>query len=158
MQQSHEIQFAEIWSERGADHILKDIDEAIILASMVEKETGISGERGLVASVFLNRLRKGMRLQSDPTVIYGLDQAGISYDHLHEHLKHDSPWNTYVIKALPKTPIANPGLASFRAVVHPESSDYYYFVADGKGGHRFAKTYDEHKANIQLWKNSENNQ
>ena len=158
MQQSHEIQFAEIWAERGADHILKDIDEAIILASIVEKETGISGERGLVASVFINRLRKGMRLQSDPTVIYGLDQAGVSYDHLHKHLKHDSPWNTYVIKALPKTPIANPGLASFRAVVHPESSDYYYFVADGKGGHRFAKTYEEHKANIQLWKNSRNNQ
>ena len=154
MQQSREIQFAELWAERPDDHELDHINDAIILASIVEKETGISGERGLVASVFLNRIRKGMRLQSDPTVIYGLEQAGIDYDHLHQHLKHDSPWNTYVIKSLPKTPIANPGLASFRSVIYPEQSDYFYFVADGKGGHRFAKTYDRHKTNIQLWKNS----
>ena len=154
MQQSREIQFAELWAERPDDHELDHINDAIILASIVEKETGISGERGLVASVFLNRLRKGMRLQSDPTVIYGLAQAGVDVDHLYQHLKHDSPWNTYVIKALPETPITNPGLASFRAVIYPEQSDYYYFVADGNGGHRFAKTYEQHKANIQLWKNS----
>lgn len=158
MQASQEIHFSEIWAERHDDHIITNIQDAVILASIVEKETGRSGERALVASVFLNRLKKGMRLQSDPTVIYGLEQAGIEVDQLHKQLKHDSPWNTYVINGLPKTPIANPGLASFRAVIHPAISDYYYFVADGKGGHRFAKTYEEHKANIALWKNSKTNQ
>lgn len=157
MQQSQEIQFAELWSERKSDHFLQNLDDAVILASIIEKETGISGERKLVASVFLNRLKKGMRLQSDPTVIYGLEQAGKEVEHLHKHLKHDSPWNTYIIDGLPKTPIANPGLASFRAVIYPEISNYYYFVADGKGGHRFAKTYDEHKANITLLRNSQSN-
>ena len=158
MQASREIQFAEIWAERHDDHVLTTIQDAVILASIVEKETGRSGERALVASVFLNRLKKGMRLQSDPTVIYGLEQAGVEVDQLHKQLKHDSAWNTYVIKGLPQTPIANPGLASFRAVVHPAISDYYFFVSDGKGGHRFAKTYEGHKANIALWKNSKTNQ
>jgi UPF0755 protein len=115
------------------------------------------GERGLVASVFLNRIQNSMKLQSDPTVLYGLEKDGIVVGRLlRSHLKHDSPWNTYRIKALPPSPISNPGLASFIAVVKPERSDYFYFVADGKGGHRFAKTYEDHKANIKLWKDSAN--
>ena len=153
MQQSQEIKFAEIWASRDPDHILKTLEDAVILASIVEKETGIADERGLVASVFLNRMKASMKLQSDPTVLYGLEQDGIVVESLlRSHLKHDSPWNTYRIKALPPSPISNPGLASFLAVVKPEASDYFYFVADGKGGHRFAKTYDQHKANIKLWK------
>jgi UPF0755 protein len=157
MQQSREIKFAEIWASRDPDHLLKTMQDAVILASIVEKETGIVGERGLVASVFLNRIQNSMKLQSDPTVLYGLEKDGIVVDRLlRSHLKHNSPWNTYRIKALPPSPISNPGLASFIAVVKPERSDYFYFVADGKGGHRFAKTYEDHKANIKLWKDSAN--
>ena len=153
MQQLREIKFAEIWASRDPDHVLKSIEDAVILASIIEKETGIADELGLVASVFLNRIKASMKLQSDPTVLYGLEQDGIVVEKLlRSHLKHDSPWNTYRIKSLPPSPISNPGLASFLAVVKPQQSDYFYFVADGKGGHRFAKTYDEHKANIKLWK------
>ena len=157
MQQSREIKFAEIWANRDPDHVLKTMEDAVILASIVEKETGIADERGLVASVFLNRIKAKMKLQSDPTVLYGLEQDGIQVDKLlRSHLKHDSPWNTYRIKALPPSPISNPGIASFLAVIKPIPSDYFYFVADGKGGHRFAKTYDEHKANIKRWKDALN--
>ena len=94
-----------------------------------------------------------MRLQSDPTTRYALVRDGVAVKKLSRaDLRYDSPWNTYQYKGLPPTPISNPGKASFRAVLAPPQGDYFYFVADGKGGHRFAKTYDEHKANIKRWK------
>ena len=153
MQNAQQIALAELWATRPQGHILKDLREAIILASIVEKETALDGERGLVAQVFLNRLRAGMRLQSDPTTRYALLRDGVAVKKLSRaDLRYDSPWNTYQYKGLPPTPISNPGKASFRAVLAPPAGDYFYFVADGKGGHRFAKTYDEHKANIKRWK------
>lgn len=155
MRRAQQIALAELWATRPRGHILKSLNEAIILASIVEKETGLDGERGLVAQVFLNRLRAGMRLQSDPTTRYALVRDGVAVKKLSRaDLRYDSPWNTYQYKGLPPTPISNPGKASFRAVLAPPEGDYFYFVADGKGGHRFAKTYDEHKANIKRWKQS----
>ena len=155
MQSAQDIAFAELWAMRPQGHILKDLSEAIILASIVEKETGLDGERGLVAQVFLNRLGAGMRLQSDPTTRYALMRDGVVVKTLSRaDLRYDSPWNTYQYKGLPPTPISNPGMASFQAVLTPPQGDYFYFVADGKGGHHFAKTYDEHKANIKRWKQS----
>jgi len=113
------------------------------MASIVEKETGQGGERALVASVFENRLRRGMRLQTDPTVIYGL---GERYDgSIHKRdLQDDTPWNTYTRDGLPPTPIAMPGAASIRAVLHPASTPYLYFVARGDGTHEFSGTLEEH--------------
>ena len=159
MQSAQEIALAELWATRPQrhkghkGHILKNLREAIILASIVEKETALDGERGLVAQVFLNRLEAGMRLQSDPTTHYALARDGVAVKTLSRaDLRYDSPWNTYQYKGLPPTPISNPGVASVQAVLTPPDGDYLYFVADGKGGHRFAKTYDEHKANIKRWK------
>ena len=148
-----EVAFAHLWAEREQDLPLKSLEEALILASIIEKETAYADERGLVASVFINRLRAGMRLQSDPTVIYGLVKAGKKPEKLlRSHLKHESPWNTYRHKGLPPTPISNPSLASLYAALHPEESPFFYFVADGKGGHAFAKTLSEHNRNLQAWK------
>jgi UPF0755 protein len=153
MQQSQDLAFAAAWSNRHQDVPFNTIEEAIILASIVEKETGQDGERGLVASVFINRLRKGMKLQSDPTTLYGLARSGKPIKRLLKtHLTHDSPWNTYKYKGLPPTPITNPGLASFNAVLNPDESDFLYFVANGQGGHNFAKTLDEHNENVALWR------
>lgn len=149
LQEAQEASFAILWSERQSNLPLKNIAEAIVLASIVEKETGRADERPKVASVFINRLRAGMRLQSDPTVLYGLEQAGEGVAILlRRHLKHDSPWNTYQHRGLPPTPIANPGQASMEAVLNPAETEFFYFVADGKGGHRFAKTLAEHQKNV----------
>ena len=149
-QQSKEIVFASLWAERQRDDLpIATLSDAIILASIVEKETGLAEERGKVASVFINRLRHGWPLQSDPTVVYGLRRAGIEPEKLlRRHWKHQSPWNTYLHKGLPPSPICNPGLASLEAVLHPAETDYLFFVADGKGGHRFAVTLDEHNRNV----------
>ncbi|MGU9962194.1 MAG: endolytic transglycosylase MltG [Candidatus Puniceispirillales bacterium WSBS_2018_MAG_OTU23] len=153
LQQSQEIIFAEYWAERQQGLPLNHLNEAIVLASIVEKETGLEAERGMVASVFINRLRLGMRLQSDPTVLYGLIQSGVAVTALkRRHLDHQSPWNTYRHEGLPPTPITNPGVLSFRATLNPPSTDYLYFVADGTGGHRFAKTLAEHNANVRAWR------
>ncbi|MCE2517046.1 MAG: endolytic transglycosylase MltG [Alphaproteobacteria bacterium] len=153
LQQSQELAFAALWADRQKDLPFTTLNEAIVLASIVERETGISGERGKVASVFINRLRDGMRLQSDPTVLYGLAQAGEAVEELkRSHLKHPSPWNTYRHHGLPPTPIANPGRASLAAVLNPDDTDFYYFVADGTGGHKFAKTLKEHNRNVRAWR------
>ena len=145
------------WAARAPGLPLANPHEALVLASIVERETALPAERPHVAAVFENRLRKGMRLQSDPTVIYGLSD-GLGF--LDRPLDRDDlaaahPWNTYVIAGLPPTPIANPGKASIEAVLHPVASDDLYFVADGAGGHVFARTLDQHNANVARWRRIE---
>lgn len=145
---------AELWSTRAEGLPYKTPEEALIMASIVEKETGKPEERKLVASVFLNRMAVGMRLQTDPTVIYGVTKGqGVLGRGLRQsELRRETPWNTYVIDGLPPTPIANPGRLSIEAALNPESSDYLYFVADGTGGHAFATTLDEHNENVAKWR------
>ena len=147
-----------IWEKRADDLPLADINEFVTLASIVEKETGIDQERPDVASVFINRLNKGMRLQSDPTIIYGLfggkgKPAGRPI--YRSDIDKPTPYNTYVIKGLPPTPIANPGRAALEAVANPSETDYLYFVADGTGGHVFASTLAEHNKNVARWREME---
>ena len=147
----------EEWAQRPDDSFVATPREALILASIIEKETGVSSERGLVASVFVNRLQTGMRLQSDPTVVYGITEGrGILGRGLRQsELKRKTPFNTYEIDGLPPTPIANPGRAAIRAALNPAESDFLFFVADGTGSHAFAKTYDEHRANVRKWRQIE---
>ena len=153
MQRKMEITAAEIWSNRQEGLPLRSVDELIILASMIEKETGRDGERVLVSSVFINRLNSGMRLQSDPTVAYGLAGDGPLPEALsRDDLRITHGWNTYRKKGLPKTAIANPSQASLYAAAHPDASDYLYFVADAKGGHLFARTLAEHNRNVRLYR------
>ncbi|MFC0245149.1 endolytic transglycosylase MltG [Falsochrobactrum ovis] len=145
----------EIWEKRRPDLPIKDKNEFVTLASIVEKETGIASERPHVAAVFINRLNKGMRLQSDPTIIYGLfGGAGKPADRpiFKSDIEKPTPYNTYVINGLPPSPIANPGRAALEAVANPLDTDDLYFVADGTGGHVFAKTLDEHNANVRKWR------
>lgn len=157
MEKSMRQLLEQLWARRAPDLPLKTPEEALILASVVERETGIAAERPMVAGVFVNRLRLGMRLQSDPTVIYGLsDGLGVLDRPLSRaDLEKPHPWNTYVIDRLPKTPIANPGRASLEAVLNPAKTDALYFVADGSGGHRFAKSLDEHNNNVANWRKVE---
>ena len=145
---------ADLWAARDADLPYKTPEEAMVMASIVEKETGLPNERRLVASVFLNRLRQGMKLQTDPTVIYGLTKGERSLGRglRQSELRRRTPWNTYVVDGLPPTPIANPGRLSIEAALHPEASDYLYFVADGSGGHAFASTLAEHNQNVVRWR------
>ncbi len=124
-----------------------------IVASIVEKETALARERPIVASVIYNRLARGMRLEMDPTVIYGIIRTRGRFDGnlRRRDLTTDTPWNTYTRKGLPPTPICNPGRASLRAAAHPAHTDYLYFVANGTGGHAFARTYEEHERNVRRW-------
>ncbi|MDR7032350.1 endolytic transglycosylase MltG [Mesorhizobium sp. BE184] len=141
----------EVWARRAPDLPIANIDEFVTLASIVEKETGKSDERSRVAAVFLNRLEKGMRLQSDPTIIYGLfGGKGKPADRpiYQSDLTKQTPYNTYVISGLPPTPIANPGRAALEAVANPSKTKDLYFVADGSGGHVFAATLEEHNENV----------
>ncbi|WP_341860992.1 endolytic transglycosylase MltG [Gymnodinialimonas sp. 57CJ19] len=154
MQASQERILAEAWANRADDIPISTPEEALILASIIEKETSVPDERGRVASVFTNRLNQGMRLQTDPTVIYGVTNGrGILGRGLRQsELRAETPWNTYVINGLPPTPIANPGQAAIEAAVNPDSTDFIFFVADGTGGHAFAVTLDEHNANVARWR------
>lgn len=151
----------EIWNRRAEGLPLNSIEEFVTLASIVEKETGRGDERSRVASVFVNRLNKGMRLQSDPTIIYGLfGGKGKPSDRpiFQSDIEKPTPYNTYVINGLPPTPIANPGRAALEAVANPSKTNDLYFVADGTGGHVFAATLDEHNQNVARWRAVEKKQ
>ncbi len=147
----------QIWMHRASGLPLRSPYELITLASIVEKETGKADERPRVASVFLNRLKKGMRLQSDPTIVYGLTQGkgplgrGIT----RSELEKPTPYNTYLVDGLPPSPIANPGRAALEAVANPSRTQDLYFVADGNGGHVFSETLDQHSRNVQRWRQIE---
>jgi UPF0755 protein len=142
------------WAQRAEDLAIGTIDEALILASLIEKETGVPSERETIAGVFHNRLRRGMRLQTDPTIIYGITEGRGPLDRpiRRSDIDRPTPWNTYTIDGLPPTPIANPGLASLLAAVRPEQTRALYFVADGTGGHAFAETLAEHNRNVAAWR------
>lgn len=157
MQAAQETLVAAAWEARAADLPIDSPEELLILASLVEKETGVAGERKQVSSVFVNRLNQGMRLQTDPTVIYGITKGeGILGRGLRRsELRRETPYNTYVIPALPPTPIANPGRASLLAAAQPDETPYIFFVADGTGGHAFAVTLDEHNNNVAEWRKIE---
>ena len=157
MQQAQEERVAQAWQNRAQDLPVETPEELLILASIIEKETGVAEERGQVASVFVNRLNRGMRLQTDPTVIYGVTKGqGVLGRGLRQsELRAATPWNTYVIEGLPPTPIANPGLASLEAAAQPLETDYVFFVADGTGGHAFARTLEEHNRNVAEWRKIE---
>ena len=157
MGEIQERRLAEAWENRSPDAVVDTPEEALILASIIEKETALAEERRLVASVFSNRLEQGIRLQTDPTVIYGVTEGkGVLGRGLRQsELRRETPWNTYVIDGLPPTPIANPGLASIEAALNPEESDYVFFVAktlDPKDGHNFAETLDEHNRNVAAYR------
>jgi UPF0755 protein len=157
MQARQQAILADAWGLRAAGLPLATPQEALTLASIIEKETAVASERPLVASVFVNRLNAGMRLQTDPTVIYGVTdglgfmERGIT----RSDLRQVTAYNTYVIDGLPPSPIANPSRAAIEAALAPATSDYFYFVADGTGGHAFATTLAEHNRNVQRWREIE---
>ena len=148
----------QLWAQRQPGLPFTSPEQAVILASIVEKETGLAAERPRIAAVFLNRLAQGMRLESDPTIIYGLTRGrplgrGIRLS----ELNGETPYNTYRIDGMPPTPIANPGRAALAAVLDPPKTDDLFFVADGTGGHVFAATFEQHKANVAKWRAVERN-
>jgi UPF0755 protein len=153
MQAARDRVLADLWAHRAPDLPLKSPDEAVTLASIVEKETGVASERPRVAAVFINRLRAGMALQSDPTIIYGVSKGRpLGRGLLASELAAAGPYNSYVNVGLPPTPIANPGRAALEAVLNPPKTTELYFVADGTGGHAFASTYEEHQKNVVRWR------
>ena len=152
-----DAELASAWSTRSPDLPLATPRDALILASIVERETAKPDERKLVASVYLNRLRRGMKLQSDPTVVYGASNGAGVLDHglTRAELDADDPYNSYRYPGLPPGPICMPGRASIEAATHPADSTDLFFVADGTGGHSFAKTEQEHARNVQRWRAAE---
>lgn len=159
MQNAMDRTINELWEKRDPNLLLKSKKDVIILASIIEKETSVNSERAHIASVFLNRLERKMRLQSDPTVIFGLSNGtGIFKRKLWSNdLKKKHPYNTYIIYGLPPAPISNPGAASIAAVLQPMQTKDLYFVADGTGGHAFAPTYAEHQENVNEWRQIKRN-
>ena len=157
MSAAQEKLVAAAWEARSDELPIDSPEELLILASLIEKETGVSDERRQVSSVFVNRINKGMRLQTDPTVIYGITKGeGVLGRGLRRsELRAETPYNTYVIAGMPPTPIANPGRASLMAAANPDETPYIFFVADGTGGHAFAVTLDEHNRNVAVWRQIE---
>jgi UPF0755 protein len=152
MQAAMDRAFDELWKKRSPRSAAKDRNEAITLASIVEKETGVAAERRTVAGVYTNRLGVGMRLQADPTIIYPITKGKpLGRRILRSEIQAVNGYNTYSMAGLPQGPIANPGKASIAAVLDPEANDYLFFVAKGDGGHIFARTLSEHNANVQKW-------
>ena len=150
----------QVWAERQPDLPIDTPEELVVLASIVEKETGVASERPQVAAVFVNRLNEGMRLQSDPTIIYGITkgQSTLGRGLRRSEIEQETPYNTYQIDGLPPTPIANPGIDALRAVANPDGHDYLYFVAKGatpSDGHVFAETYAEHQQNVARYREAE---
>jgi len=150
MQQAHKRVLAEIWERRSQDVPVKTPEQLVTLASIVEKETGKPDERSRVAAVFTNRLKQRIKLQSDPTIIYGLvgGKGTLGRPIKRSEITQPSPYNTYVIEGLPPGPIANPGRASLEAAANPARTRDLFFVADGTGGHAFTETYDAHQKNV----------
>lgn len=156
MRRAHDDNLARLWAARSPNTVVRTPEEAVILASIVEKETAVAAERPRVAAVFTNRLRMGMRLESDPTIVYGITQGRpLGRGIRRSELDRQTPWNTYQIDGLPPTPIANPGRDAIAAVLNPPASTELFFVADGTGGHAFARTYDEHLVNVARWREIE---
>ncbi|WP_371153671.1 endolytic transglycosylase MltG [Jannaschia sp. 2305UL9-9] len=154
MRVAQERVLAEAWANRVPGLPIETPQEALTLASIIEKETGVAEERRLVSGVFINRLNQGMRLQTDPTVIYGITrgQGGLGRGLRRSELDRETPYNTYRIDGLPPGPIANPSAAAIRAAMDPEDTNYIFFVADGTGGHAFAETLAEHNRNVAEWR------
>ncbi|GGB61400.1 MULTISPECIES: endolytic transglycosylase MltG [Henriciella] len=162
MEKAQDDLLAELWPDRQEGIPVSTPEEAVILASVVEKETGIAEERPLVAGLFTTRLKRGMRLESDPTVIYGVSRGEPLYRTLNgkqvrrtlyrSELNRPTDWNTYQMDGLPKTPICNPGRDAIAAVLNPPETEYVFFVADGKGGHLFAETLAEHNRNVAAYR------
>lgn len=155
MQKAMQEMLDKLWAGRAAGLPYASPREALIMASIIEKETGVDGERRKVAGVFVNRLKLGMPLQSDPTVVYALERANgqpMQRPLYRKDWEFDSPYNTYQNKGLPPTPICHPGVLALEAALNPEKHDYLYFVATGRGGHYFAKNLREHNENIRLYK------
>jgi UPF0755 protein len=150
MQQSQKRVLGEIWERRNPDVPLRTLEQLVTLASIIEKETGKADERSRVAAVFVNRLRQRIKLQSDPTIIYGLvgGKGTLGRPIKRSEIQQPSPYNTYVVDGLPPGPIANPGRASLEAAANPARTRDLYFVADGTGGHAFTETYDQHQKNV----------
>jgi UPF0755 protein len=157
MQEIQAQTLASLWAARVEGLPYKTPEEALIMASIIEKETGVAAERGQVASVFLNRIKQGMKLQTDPTVIYGLTkgQSVLGRGLRQSELRSNTPYNTYVIEGMPPTPIANPGRDAIAAALNPDTTEFLFFVADGTGGHAFAKTLAEHNDNVAKWRKIE---
>ncbi len=157
MSRRQEAILASAWESREADLPYDTPEEALIMASIIEKETAVADERRVVASVFVNRMRRGMRLETDPTVIYGITGGEGVLDRgiRGSELRRRTAYNTYQIDGLPPTPIANPGRAAIQAAMDPEDTDFVFFVADGSGGHAFARTLDEHNQNVRRWREIE---
>ena len=157
MQNAHRSVLNQVWSRRSPDLPIKTPQELVILASIVEKETGRADERTRVAGVFINRLSKRMRLQSDPTIVYGLvgGKGTLGRGILRTEIEKPTPYNTYAIEGLPPGPIANPGRAALEAVANPSRTKDLYFVADGTGGHAFAETLEQHNRNVGRWRQIE---
>ncbi len=147
---------AQLWDKRHAGLPFTNVEQAVVLASIVEKETALPAERPKIAAVYINRLRQGVKLEADPTVIYGLTQ-GLPLGHglRVSELQSNTPYNTYLNPGLPPTPIDNPGRASLAAVMDPTQTDALYFVADGTGGHAFSSTLAEHQKNVARWRRIE---